>query len=166
VERLPRSPVGSMWKENVKLDLADTRGESVDWIHLAQDRVQLRALSHAVDYASRNYGCVNLFSCVPVSGLRRRNPLGGKKQNHTYLVLVTRNRKLHATTPRGSQAQTDTADTAREACSAVISLHCTPTDWLRTLRTWSNGGGKQLLPGTRNTDPQVESRELRNVKIL
>jgi hypothetical protein len=114
VVRLPGSPVGWMWKENVKLDLADTKGESVDWINLAQDRVLLRALvSHAVHYASRN------FSCMPVSRLDSGRP-----------YLVTRNPKLHATTPRGSQAQTETAhihQVSRSSSSAAhLQTDCVP----------------------------------------
>jgi hypothetical protein len=33
------------WKDNIRMDL---RGEGVDWIHLAQDRVQWQALVNIV----------------------------------------------------------------------------------------------------------------------
>jgi len=35
-------------RENNRMDLMETRWEGVDWIHLAQDRVQWRALVNTV----------------------------------------------------------------------------------------------------------------------
>jgi cell wall assembly regulator SMI1 len=32
------------WKDNVRMDLREMRSESVDWMHLAQNRYQWRAL--------------------------------------------------------------------------------------------------------------------------
>jgi hypothetical protein len=34
------------WKSNIKMDLREIRFECVDWIHLAQDREQWRALAN------------------------------------------------------------------------------------------------------------------------
>jgi hypothetical protein len=38
----------SRWKDNIEIYLKEIRREDVDWIHLAEDRVQLRALVNTV----------------------------------------------------------------------------------------------------------------------
>jgi hypothetical protein len=38
----------SRWKDNIKMDLREIGREDVDWIHLAQDRDQLRAFVYTV----------------------------------------------------------------------------------------------------------------------
>jgi hypothetical protein len=37
-----------MWEDNIKMDLRDLEWGSMDWIHLAQDRDQWRALVKTV----------------------------------------------------------------------------------------------------------------------
>jgi hypothetical protein len=37
-----------MWENNIKMDLREIGWDSMDWIDLAQDRDQLRALVNAV----------------------------------------------------------------------------------------------------------------------
>jgi hypothetical protein len=37
-----------MWVDNVKMDLRETGGDGVDWIDMAQDRDQWRALVNTV----------------------------------------------------------------------------------------------------------------------
>jgi hypothetical protein len=39
---------GHRWESNIRTDLRETRGEGVDWIHLAQDRDQWWALVNIV----------------------------------------------------------------------------------------------------------------------
>jgi hypothetical protein len=36
------------WKNNIRVDLKETRSEVADWIHLAQDRDQWRVLVNTV----------------------------------------------------------------------------------------------------------------------
>jgi hypothetical protein len=36
------------WEDNIKMDLKQTEWESVDWMHLAQDRDQWRAVVNTV----------------------------------------------------------------------------------------------------------------------
>jgi hypothetical protein len=36
------------WEENIRMDIMETEWESVDWIHLAQDRNQWLALVNVV----------------------------------------------------------------------------------------------------------------------
>jgi hypothetical protein len=36
------------WKDNIRIDLREIRWEAMDWIHLAQDRDQWRALVNMV----------------------------------------------------------------------------------------------------------------------
>jgi hypothetical protein len=42
-----RRPV-RRWEDNIRMELREREWESVDWIHLAQDRDQWRALSNTV----------------------------------------------------------------------------------------------------------------------
>jgi hypothetical protein len=46
-----KSPLGGLrhsWEDNIKMDLRDIGWEGVDWMHLAQDRDQWRALMNTV----------------------------------------------------------------------------------------------------------------------
>jgi hypothetical protein len=36
------------WVDNIKMELRETEGDDVDWIYMAQDRDQLRALVNTV----------------------------------------------------------------------------------------------------------------------
>jgi hypothetical protein len=36
------------WEDNIKVDLRDTRWESVDWMHLIQDRDHCRAVGNTI----------------------------------------------------------------------------------------------------------------------
>jgi hypothetical protein len=36
------------WEDNIKVDLKETACENVDWIHLAQDRVQWQTLANMI----------------------------------------------------------------------------------------------------------------------
>jgi len=36
------------WEDNIRIDLGEIGWESVDWIHLAQDREQWRALVNTI----------------------------------------------------------------------------------------------------------------------
>jgi hypothetical protein len=47
-EKRPRGRPGRRWEENIRIDLREVRWESVDWMHLAQDRDQWRALVNTV----------------------------------------------------------------------------------------------------------------------
>jgi hypothetical protein len=46
-----KRPLGRLrcrWEDNIKIDVKETGWEDVDWIHLAQDTDQWRALVNAV----------------------------------------------------------------------------------------------------------------------
>jgi len=40
----PRGRIRCRWEDNIKIDLREIRWESVDWMHLVQNRGQWRAL--------------------------------------------------------------------------------------------------------------------------
>jgi len=60
------------WKDNIKMDLQEVIGGSMDWIELAQDRDKWRALVNAVTNLRIPLNALNfLNSCKPVSFLGR-----------------------------------------------------------------------------------------------
>jgi hypothetical protein len=46
--RRPLGRHGRKWEDNIRMDLMEIEWEDVDWIHLAQDRDQWRALVNTV----------------------------------------------------------------------------------------------------------------------
>jgi hypothetical protein len=46
--KTPRGRFRRRWKDNIKMDLKEIRWGDVDWMHLAQDRGQWRAVVNAM----------------------------------------------------------------------------------------------------------------------
>jgi hypothetical protein len=46
--RIPLGRSRHRWENNIRMDLREIRWEGVDWIHLAQDRDQWRAVVNTV----------------------------------------------------------------------------------------------------------------------
>jgi hypothetical protein len=44
----PLGRPGCMWKDNIEMDVREVVSEGVDWMHLAQDRNQWRAVMDTV----------------------------------------------------------------------------------------------------------------------
>jgi hypothetical protein len=70
-----KRPVGRprhRWEDNIKMDLRERGWKSVDWMHLAQGRDQLRAVVNTVMNLRLPYKVGNfLTSLAPVSFSRR-----------------------------------------------------------------------------------------------
>jgi hypothetical protein len=47
-EKRPLGRPRCRWKDNIRMDLREIEWEDVDWMHVAQDRDQWRALVNAV----------------------------------------------------------------------------------------------------------------------
>jgi hypothetical protein len=59
------------WANNIRLDLSEIRWEGVDWIHVAQDRNQWRAVVNTVMNLKVSYKAGNLTKLVTISFSRR-----------------------------------------------------------------------------------------------
>jgi hypothetical protein len=65
LERLKKRATGRYkrrWEENFRLDLRETEWKGVDWMHLAQDRDQWRALANTGSIRSGGF-----IDCVTIS---------------------------------------------------------------------------------------------------
>jgi hypothetical protein len=60
---------------NIKMDLRETGGDSMDWINLAQDRDQWRALVDVVINIRVSQNAGKFFSDCPIGGFSRRAQL-------------------------------------------------------------------------------------------
>jgi hypothetical protein len=67
----------SEWEDNIKMDLWEIRWEGVDWIHLAQDRVQWRVLLKTVMNFQAAYNVGNLLVSRMTVSLSGRTPFRG-----------------------------------------------------------------------------------------